>query len=62
MDDGNDEVQVIEPEGDAAPLKGPLSTEQLRAEAEKLDRLVQRHARHRVIGAAPEDHVPLALT
>jgi hypothetical protein len=39
-----------------------LSPEQLRAEAEKHDRLVQRHARHRVIGPAPEDHVPLPLT
>jgi hypothetical protein len=39
-----------------------LSPEQLRAEAEKFDKLVQRHARHRVIGAAAEDHVPLPLT
>ena len=39
-----------------------LSPEQLRAEAEKVDRLVQRHARHRVIGAAAMDHVPLPLT
>jgi hypothetical protein len=39
-----------------------LSPEQLRAEAEKVDKLVQRHARHRVIGAAQEDHVPLPLT
>jgi hypothetical protein len=39
-----------------------LSREQLRAEAEKVDRLVQRHARHRVLGAAPEDHMPLPLT
>jgi hypothetical protein len=39
-----------------------LSREQLRAEAEKLDKLVQRHARHRVIGALAEDHVPLPLT
>jgi hypothetical protein len=39
-----------------------LSPEQLRAEAEKLDKLVQRHGRHRVIGAAAEDHVPLPLT
>jgi hypothetical protein len=39
-----------------------LSPEQLRAEAEKVDRLVQRHARHRVIGAEAEDQVPLLLT
>jgi hypothetical protein len=39
-----------------------LSPEQVRAEAEKFDKLVQRHARHRVIGAAPEDHVALPLT
>lgn len=39
-----------------------LSPEQLRAEAEKLDRLVQRHARHGVVGPAREDHVPLPLT
>jgi hypothetical protein len=39
-----------------------LSREQLRAEAEKLDKLVQRHARNRVIGALAEDHVPLPLT
>jgi hypothetical protein len=62
MDEENDEIQVVEPEGGTAPLNESLSPEQLRAEAEKLDRLVQRHARHRVIGAAPEDHVPLALT
>ena len=45
--------------GDA---KGTLSVEQLRSEAENFDRLVHRHARHRVIGAAAEDHVPLPLT
>jgi hypothetical protein len=39
-----------------------LSPEQVRAEAEKFDKLVQRHARHRVIGAAPEDHVALPPT
>jgi hypothetical protein len=39
-----------------------LSPEHLRAEAEKVDELVQRHARHRVIGAVAEDHVPLPLT
>jgi hypothetical protein len=39
-----------------------LSPEQLRAEAEKVDKLVQRHARHRVIGAEAGDHVPLPLT
>jgi hypothetical protein len=39
-----------------------LSPEQVRAEAERFDKLVQRHARHRVIGAAPEDHVALPLT
>ena len=39
-----------------------LSPEQLRAEAEKVDKLVRRHARRRVIGAAAEDHVPLPLT
>lgn len=39
-----------------------LNPEQLRAEAEKVDRLVQRHARHRVIGAEAGDYVPLPLT
>jgi hypothetical protein len=44
------------------PFVYPLSPQQLRAEAEKYDRLVHRHARWRAIGPAPEDSEPWPLT
>jgi hypothetical protein len=40
----------------------PLSPRELRAEADKHDRLVHRHARNRIVGSLPEDSEPWELT